>query len=215
MGEQEQEQERVLVLDLDGVVVTGHQEGGRWDKHIGRDLKLSPELLQRRFFELYWRAVMTGQSDLKEALAEAWPSLGCETSIEEFVHYWFKSDSNVDRDVLECVARWRANGRKAFLATNQEHYRARFLWDDLGLARCFDGLIYSAELGVAKPETLFFELALARLPARQPSDVLFLDDVLANVEAASSSGWTARHYRSVKDLAAVTAEPKAGSAHRR
>ena len=64
----------------------------------------------------------------------------------------------------------------------------------------FDGMIYSAELGAQKPNEEFFARAAGRLPARTPGEVLFLDDSLANAEAAAGCGWNALHYSNIEDL---------------
>ena len=112
---------------------------------------------------------------------------------------------NIDGDVLAIVEAWRGQGRPAFLATVQEHHRARHLMQDLGLAAHFDATLYSADLGAAKPDRVFYAAAQSRLPSADPGDVIFLDDHLANVEAAGAFGWRAHHYRAIADLHAALA----------
>src|SRR5262245_39360028 len=58
----------VLVLDCDGVVVKGHREGGRWDKHLVRDLGVDAAALQERFFKPHWKAIALGEADMREML---------------------------------------------------------------------------------------------------------------------------------------------------
>jgi len=199
----------VLVLDLDGVVITGHPEGGRWDKHIERDLGLKPALLQERFFKAHWKHIEIGNADLFAVLDEVWPSLECAgCTPRAFVDYWLSNDSNMDTGVIAQVDAWRANGGKAFLATVQEHHRAKHIWEALGLSNHFDGIIYSADIGAKKPHADFYERALAKLPVSSPAELIFLDDRLDNVEAARSAGWRASHYRDVEDLKrALTGTP--------
>ena len=196
----------MLVLDLDGVVLLGHPEGGRWDKHLARDLGIEPASLQEHFFTPHFRQIVTGREDLIERLSACWPDLACSSRPQELVDYWFAKDSLIDFDVLRLVDDWRASGREAFLATVQEHQRARYIWDTLGLSQHFDGLAYSADLGAMKPDAEFFRRVQQRLPCRSPDDVLFLDDRLENVEAALGHGWRARHYRSIDDLRAGLSE---------
>jgi HAD superfamily hydrolase (TIGR01509 family) len=52
-------------------------------------------------------------------------------------------------------------------------------------------VLYSAGLGVAKPDPEYFRIADERLGA---DEVVFIDDALSNVEAARTHGWTAIHY---------------------
>ena len=190
----------VLLLDCDGVVIHGHPEGGRWDKNLERDLGLRADLVQSRFFKPHFRKIVHGEADLFEVLGQVWPELETDATPRAFVDYWFAMDSRMDTGVLAQVDAWRARGRKAYLATVQEHHRARYLMETLGLAEHFDGIHYAAALGAAKPDRAFYERTQARLP---PGDVIFLDDSLANVEAATTFGWRAHHFREAGDLRAA------------
>jgi putative hydrolase of the HAD superfamily len=200
----------ILVLDLDGVVVRGHPQGGRWDKDIARDFGMSPEHLQTRFFQQHWREIEIGNADLFDVLARVWPQLECRGNPRTFVDYWFANDSLLDGDVLAEVDAWRAAGGTAYLATVQEHHRARYIWNDLKLSAHFDGMLYSAALGAKKPQAAFYERAHAKLPAASPADVLFLDDRQDNVDAANAFGWRGYLHRDVIDLrtALATCTPR-------
>jgi putative hydrolase of the HAD superfamily len=196
----------ILVLDLDGVVVLGHPQGGRWDKDLARDLGMQPELVQARFFRPHFHRAVLGEADLFDILVATWPELECASDPRAFVDYWFAKDSRVDPCVLAAVDAWRAQGGKAYLATVQEHHRARHVWETLGLKRHFDGMHHSAALGAAKPDPEFYHRAHAKLPVTTPDEVLFLDDRLDNVAAAAAFGWRARHYRGIEDLRAALTE---------
>jgi putative hydrolase of the HAD superfamily len=196
----------VLVLDLDGVVVRGHPDGGRWDKDIAHDFGMTPEHLQARFFQAHWRRIEIGEADLFDVLHEVWPQLECGGDPRTFVDYWFGKDSRLDTDVLALVDAWRADGRKAYLATVQEHHRAKYIWETLGLHEHFDGMLYSAALGVKKPDAAFFERAIAKIAATSPDEILFLDDRTDNVAAATAAGWRAFLHKDAGDLRRAIAE---------
>lgn len=195
----------VLVLDCDGVVVKGHAEGGRWDKHLARDLGIDAARLQERFFKPHWRAIARGDADMMPVLEEVWPAIGARCTPRDFVDYWFASDATLDEAVLAAVDAFRAAGGHACLATVQEHRRADYLWRTLGFEKRFDALHYSAALGATKPQREFYERVQARLPAAAPTDVIFLDDTPVNVEAAAAFGWRATHFRDAEDLRAALA----------
>ncbi len=188
----------ILVLDLDGVVVRGHAEGGRWDKHLERDLGIPAAALQEKFFRPHFKKIVLGEADLFDVLEKVWPELDCAASPSSFVDYWFTHDSTLDTDVLAQVDAWRAGGGKAYLATVQEHHRARHVWSIL--ESHFDGMFYSAALGARKPEPAFYERVMAKLPGTAAGDIIFLDDQVPNVEAATALGWSARQFRSADDL---------------
>ncbi len=70
---------------------------------------------------------------------------------------------------------------------------------EMGLPERFDFQCVSFETGLLKPSAAAFEHALARmaLPARE---VLFLDDGLANIEAAQALGMAARVVRDTSQI---------------
>jgi putative hydrolase of the HAD superfamily len=81
------------------------------------------------------------------------------------------------------------------LATNQEHRRAAYLHRRIGESVPLERVIYSADLGCQKHDPRFFEISSDRLGVNleQRTCVVFVDDVLNNVEVARSAGWRAVH----------------------
>ena len=59
-----------------------------------------------------------------------------------------------------------------------------------GFASMADVLVYSDEVGIEKPDRRIYEIACERLGVR-PSEVVFLDDLEANVAAARRLGMRA------------------------
>jgi len=198
----------VLVLDVDGVVVLGHPDGGRWDRNLERDLGISPSSLQEKFFHRHWHDISTGASDMLPVLEGIWHEFKCSASPNRFMEYWFACDSKLNDELLTEVDTWRRKGNKVFLATVQEHLRARYLWQALGLARRFDGMHYSAAVGAAKPDPAFFRRVHARLPVNSVGEVVFLDDAIRNVAAAAEFGWCSRQFKNNEDLHLALAEPR-------
>jgi putative hydrolase of the HAD superfamily len=192
----------VLALDVDGVVVTGHRDGGPWDRDVERLFGVAPQALQEHFFKPHWPAIITGEKDMMLVLEQVWRGFGGTATAGDFIAHWFAADSTIDGDVITLVETWRAGGGKAVLATNQEPYRARHLWNEMGLSRYFDDMLYSADLKAQKPDTAFFRRAQERLQA-PAAQVIFADDRAENVAAASEFGWRAIHYRTIADLQAV------------
>jgi 2-haloacid dehalogenase len=67
--------------------------------------------------------------------------------------------------------------------------------------RLFEGILVSAEVGAVKPEPAIFEAFSGRFGVR-PERCVFIDDVEANVRAASEAGFDAIRFRSAPDLRA-------------
>ena len=69
----------------------------------------------------------------------------------------------------------------------------------------FRDVVVSGVEKLAKPDCAIFELAARRF-GRAPEAMLFVDDVLANVEAARDCGWQAHHFRDATGLEAELRE---------
>jgi putative hydrolase of the HAD superfamily len=182
------------MIDVDGVLVSGRPGDGRhWDTFLEADLGLASESLQEHFFRPYWDDIVTGRAGLMEGLTTALQVIAPHISPDTFVSYWFAKDSRVVDSVLEDLEVLRAAGIGVYLATNQEHVRAAYLMNDLGLGAYVDGIYYSAQLGAKKPDEQFF-LRIPPLVGLPAGDLLLIDDSRRNVDAAIMAGWQARHW---------------------
>jgi putative hydrolase of the HAD superfamily len=185
---------RTLMLDVDGVLVNGRPSDGLpFATALEADLGLSSERLQKAFFHRYWEAIVTGKEPMTERLVDVLAEIAPHLSAETLTAYWFANDSRIDADVLDGAATLRAEGWRIFLATNQEHLRAKYLMETLGLGRHVDGIVYSAALGHKKPTHAFFRGAETAVAA-DPQTLVLVDDLIANVEAARRCGWRAIHW---------------------
>ena len=191
---------KVLMMDVDGVLVSGRPTDGRHlFAELEADLGLSPDRLRETFFTPFWEAIVTGREGLTERLAPVLAEIAPRVSAERLIAYWFENDSRVDQAVLSAVKRYRERGVPVFLATNQEHMRADYLMQQVGLGAHVDGIIYSAALGHRKPSAEFFDRAAA-IAGATPEDIVLVDDTLANVEAARQSSWSAVHWKGDRQL---------------
>lgn len=189
-----------LMMDVDGVIVTGRPgDGAPWKTDLQQDLGLCPERLHMGFFAPYWSGIVTGQKPLRPVLDQALRVIAPQLSASDLIDYWFANDAGLDLRVLDDLRTLRDQGVKVFLATNQENLRAQYLWNELGLRDHADGLITSADLGVAKPDPLFFDRAMLRTNA-DPSAHLLIDDSPPNVKAAQAFGWKALHWTGAQRL---------------
>lgn len=194
---------KAALFDVDGVLVV-HPHPVGWSVNLERDLGLSTALLQQAFFAPHWADIVHGRAALRDrlapVLAEIAPRLDCETLIA----YWFAQDAHLNLELLDEIAALRAAGIELHLATLQEHERARYLWETLGLRDRFDRLHYSADLSAAKPDAAFF----ARIEQRTglaPGEIFFVDDRQANVDAALARGWRAVRWTGAKALGELLA----------
>ena len=196
----------VLVLDIDGVVSLAQPGSAQpWFATLQADWGFDHDEMARDFFQGgEFLQVLRGRLDLYVALHAYLETKGLADRLEQFVDYWFEKDAVIDGAVLTQADAWRRRtGGRCFAASNQEHHRIAYLRDTVGLGRHFDDLIYSAALGVCKPDRVFFTTAQARMGVQAAQSILFVDDAAANVDAARACGWRAVLYRGPDSLARV------------
>ncbi|MGR9277564.1 HAD family hydrolase [Rhizobium leguminosarum] len=185
---------KVLMVDVDGVLIHGRPADGLpLFTYLERDLGLRVDLLQQEFFQTHWRDIIVGREALEPRLASVLAKIAPHLSAETLIDYWFENDSRLDRNLLEELAALRQSGITLLLATNQEHRRARYLMEQIGLDAHFDDIIYSAALGHSKPSPDFFRLATERAGVL-PGEIAFIDDMAENIEAARQFGWNAAQW---------------------
>jgi putative hydrolase of the HAD superfamily len=185
---------KALMLDVDGVLVDGRPEDGRhWQTSVEEDLGFTSDALHEQFFAPYWENIVLGRAGLMEHLTTALQKIAPHVSPAEFASYWFERDSRLVSPFLAELSLVRSAGIHVYLATNQEHLRAAYLMEKLGLAEHVDGIFYSARLGARKPDREFFARVQAAVGLRG-EEMLLVDDSRQNVEAALKAGWQALHW---------------------
>jgi putative hydrolase of the HAD superfamily len=193
---------RTIMMDVDGVLVSGRPEdGAHLFTDLERDLGIPLEVLQREFFLPRWPDIVTGRKPLLPELSAVLARIAPAVTAEALLDYWLRNDSRLDQALLAAIGVLRAGGDRVFLATNQEHHRARYLMEEMELAAHVDGIFYSAALGFRKPDRGFFELVQA-LAGPTGGTLLLVDDTEANVLAARRCGWRAVHWLPGMDLIA-------------
>ena len=176
---------RHVLLDADGVVQS--IPGGQWalaEPYLGGR---SVELLEEVFADEL--SSLRGEGDFVPELRRSFEKHGIDVDVEAFYAALWNS-IEVSPEMVDLVHGLRAAGYGVHLGTNQHRERAAYMREQLGYDELFDVGCYSCELGAAKPEPAFFARALERIGA-SPEEVLFVDDVLANVEGARAAGLAA------------------------
>jgi putative hydrolase of the HAD superfamily len=195
---------RAVLFDVDGVLVHGYharpEKQVRWDRTMQADLGVDPFRFKAEFIDdIFIKKVIVGQMSLLEALDRTLPRLGYRGPSMAFAGYWLSHDSNVNQPLLDVVARLKAADTPLYVATNQEHMRAQWLWQQLKFGDLFDDMFHSARIGHMKPARPYFDWIDNRL-GRRDAPPLFFDDREDVVKGANAHGWEAVLYDEIDDV---------------
>jgi len=188
---------RAVIFDY-GVVLTGPPDADAWAK-----LLRITGLPQERFEPLYWanrtaldEGKLSGIGYWQKFLREA----GLPLDHAEELSRWDARLWTVQNPVM--VA-WQSAVKQRGLLTAilsnisdnvLESVEREFAW-----IHRFDVLVWSFQLGIAKPDPAIYRYILGKL-GTQPDETLFIDDKRPNVEAARALGIQAIEFYSVEGL---------------
>jgi putative hydrolase of the HAD superfamily len=194
---------RGVLLDYGGVI-----QDMRWD--VARSLEDAHGLPRRAVFEtLYrtptWQAIECGQGEREAWLAEAHRLLEARAGrpLPSLHDAWRAAQHPIAAN-LALVRILRPPYRTAILSNADASLPARLR--EAGLVECFDAVVCSAEVGLAKPDPAIYRLAATRI-GLPPEACVFVDDFEPNVEAARAVGMAGVFFRVDRgdDLAAQLA----------
>lgn len=124
------------------------------------------------------------------------------TEVDEFiVDLWDWYCGELDEALVHYVRTLRPRLRTAILSNSSDGAR-REEQCRYGFADLVDDIVYSHEVGLAKPDPAIFALVCQRLGV-EPGEVVFVDDVAANVRAAADSGMQAVLHEQTQDTIAA------------
>ena len=176
---------RAVVFDIGGVLEFTPRTG--WVKKWEIQLNLKPGELDERLMNV-WRDGSTGiisEEEVEKSVGEIMEM--DQGQVETLMaDLWEEYLGELNVELATYFASLRPRYQTAILtnsfagARDKEQERYNF-------AEICDLLIYSHEEGIAKPERGIFELTCERLGVR-PAEIVFLDNVEANVSAAREFG---------------------------
>lgn len=188
---------RAVLFDLGGVIVRTEYQAPR--QHLAESLGMDYDDIDRIVFgggtngsaaratlgqiseEEHWLNVM---KILKQPASE------CERIRAEF----FAGDI-IDRTLLDFLRSLRPKYKTGLISNAWSDLRKYILREKFEDA--FDSMIISSEVGAAKPSEEIFHIALKQL-GMSPSEVVFVDDFIENIEACEKVGLKGIHFRDVE-----------------
>ena len=190
---------RAVVFDY-GMVLTGKPDVAAHDAM----LRITG-LPHDKFEAIYW-ADRHAYDEGKLTGLEFWQNLNRDATlnlddatIDELNLWDARMWTTQDHGMLAWQQQLKKLGFRTAILSNMgdsvlAHMEREFDW----LAH-FDVLIWSFQHKMAKPDPAIYELVLERLETR-PAETLFIDDKLANIEAARALGFVAIQFSTIEKL---------------
>jgi epoxide hydrolase-like predicted phosphatase len=176
---------RAIVFDIGGVLEFTPDTGmtQKWEQR----LHLKPGELDERMAAV-WRDGSLGKCSEEYVQQSLHEILGMnQAQIDTFWHdVWEEYLGTLNVELATYFSSLRPRYQTALLSNSFVGARSREQ-ERYHFAEMTDLIIYSHEVGIAKPDQRIFELTCERLGV-QPSEVIFLDDVQQHVLAARSIG---------------------------
>jgi len=187
----------IVVFDIGNVLL-------RWDPRYLYRKVFDDEERMERFLSTALAMDFVSHTDAVEDFgaavalrAESFPEFAKE--LRMFHERWLETLGGPIEKNVALLRRLRASGKPVYALSNfaQETFALAERKHDF-LSE-FDGRVISGHVGVIKPEPRIYEILFERA-GRRPSELLFIDDSLANVRASEALGMPAIHFTSGVDL---------------
>lgn len=194
---------RAVVFDIGGVLEMTSEMTfiGDWLNRLGLPLEgIGPELIE------IWAAGELGtvtESQVRETIRTGL-SVDQKTADAVIADMWKQYLGTANTELIDYLAGLRPRFRTGLLSNSfvgaRQRERAAYGFEEL-----VDDIVYSHEVGMAKPDPRIYRLACHRLGV-EPGETVFIDDSEIAVAGAESVGITAiLHENNAKTVSALEA----------
>jgi putative hydrolase of the HAD superfamily len=175
---------RAAFFDFGGVIVRTEYQAPR--ERLAERLNLTYEELSTIVFEGETaRKASIGQVSVDAHWLAVTRKLRLPASEAKAIRDEFFAGDVIDRDFLDFIRSLRPRCKTGIISNAWGDLREYIVRNQLDDA--FDALIISAEIGMIKPQTEVYDLALKQFQVKA-EEAAFIDDMPANITAANALG---------------------------
>lgn len=182
---------KAIIFDLNGIFIKSQPLSQRVEEKFGID----KDIFWNKFKDVIQvaRTVHQRSSDLWQPIASL-----LSLNIDDFLKFWFSGEI-IDYDMLDFAKSLKNQGFEIFILSNNlkertEYYRQNFS----ELFEPFEDVYFSWETDFVKPDPKAFENVL-KTNNLKPSECIYFDDSLKNVDTANNLGIHSCLFKSLKD----------------
>jgi HAD superfamily hydrolase (TIGR01509 family) len=187
----------IVVFDIGNVLV-------RWDRRYLYRKIFDDEERMDRFLTTALSMDFVSHTDAVPdfaaavaARAESFPQFAKE--VRMLHERWIETLGEPIEENVALLRRLRAAGKPVYALSNFAHETFALAERKHDFLSEFDDRVISGHVGFVKPDAGIYEILFKRAGGR-PSELLFIDDSLANVHASEALGMPAIHYGPGVDL---------------
>ncbi|WP_025854619.1 HAD family phosphatase [Pseudomonas sp. CHM02] len=191
---------RAVVFDFGGVLFD-------WSPHHLYRKLIADDQERQWFLNNICTQAWNTEQDAGRTLAEATRSLVAqhpehEPLIQAYYDRWHEMLRGPLTDGVDILLALHETNIPLFGLTNWSAETFPYARKHYPFLSCFRDIVVSGEVKQIKPDAAIYNTSLAQvrahLPDIQPHEVVFIDDVLGNVEAAIALGWQGIHHQSAE-----------------
>src|SRR5260370_34888439 len=104
---------KVILFDVDGVLVNGYSFSGRLARDYGITQEATVSFFKGRFGEC-----LVGKADLKAEIEGSLPKWGWQGSVDDFLNEWFDTEHSIDEALVDAIKSVSQGGVRCYHATN-------------------------------------------------------------------------------------------------
>lgn len=176
-----------VVFDV-GNVLLSFEPRRVLEEYVPEAPELYDDLTLHIFKSPYWcmqdRGSATPQ-EVTDAMVLSCPNL--EPYIRRVMAHWVEMKHVIDEGV-EALRMCKAHGKKLVVLSNYGDEAFSIVDAKYDFFRLFDGMVISSRVHMVKPEPAIYAEVIRRF-SLDPARTLFIDDSMANIEAALEAGW--------------------------
>lgn len=191
---------RAVVFDFGGVLFD-------WSPHHLYRKLIADDQERQWFLNNICTQAWNTEQDAGRTLAEATRSLVAqhpehEPLIQAYYDRWHEMLRGPLTDGVDILLALHETNIPLFGLTNWSAETFPYARKHYPFLSCFRDIVVSGEVKQIKPDAAIYNTSLAQvrahLPDIQPHEVVFIDDVLGNVDAAIALGWQGIHHQSAE-----------------
>ena len=125
-----------------------------------------------------------------------------ESQIRAWKTGWLDMFAGYVPGTPQLIARLEENRIPLYGLSNIPAEKADETFDTFPVIKILRDIVVSGAEKVVNPDPKLYEITLQRMGYPDPSEVLFIDDSLKNIDAANALGFETHHFKGAKELEA-------------